>query len=126
MARLTIGGREFDLAPFKLGALKRAAPFLDRINTRTGSLNTAASSMELIMENAEDIMQVLAIGTSKIDPACDTAWLADEAGFEDIPALSQTFTELMQDSGLAPRGAHAPGEAPAPAAPEAAGASLSE
>lgn len=126
MARLTIAGREFDIAPFKLGALKRAAPTIDRINERLGVFSMANASMEQLLDNADDLVQVLGIGLAKIDPECTAEWLGEAAGFQDIPALAKAYTELMAESGFSHGGGEAPGEAPAPAAEEAAGASQSE
>ena len=130
MTKITLDGREFDIAPYKLGALRKAAPILDRINAASGSLD----SMEVMFDSSADIIEVLAIGLVKCDPACgllsslgldQTATasrlaeaILDMVGFGELPMIQRAFVELMQESGLAPKG-----EATAPTAvPEAVGA----
>lgn len=125
MAKLTIGEREFNIAPFKLGQLRRVAKHIDAINSRAGTLSIEAT-MAGVLESTEDIVLVLASGTVRIDSACDADWIDENVGFGDLPALSRAFTEVMREAGLAPSAGEAPGEAQAPAAtPEAAGASQS-
>lgn len=114
MTKITLDGREFDIAPYKLGALRKAAPILDRINAASGSLD----SMEVMVDSSADIIEVLVIGLAKIDPALTVDAILDMVGFGELPMIQRAFVELMQESGLAPKG-----EATAPtAAPEAVGA----
>jgi hypothetical protein len=114
MATITLDGRDFDLAPFKLGALRKAAPILDRINAASGSLD----SMEVMVDSSADIIEVLAIGLVKIDPAMTAEAVLDIVGFDELPMIQRAFVTLMQESGLAPKGE---AQAPAPT-PEAVGA----
>lgn len=106
MAKLTVGGREFDIAPFMLGALKKAAPIVDRINAS----GAPVESLSGIVHSLDDFIEVLAIGTVKIDPECDAAWFQENASFSDQAVILKAFHELLQESGLAPKG-----EATAPA-----------
>jgi hypothetical protein len=79
MATLTIGGRSFEIAPYKLGALRQAAPHIDAIN--------AAASIETIeglMENAEHIVAILGIGLRKIDASLTPEALDDLIGADDM------------------------------------------
>jgi hypothetical protein len=113
MATLTIGGRSFEIAPYKLGALRQAAPHIDAIN--------AAASIETIeglMENAEHIVAILGIGLRKIDASLTPEALDDLIGADDMQMLGTALRDVLAESGLAPKG-----EATAPTEPtEAAGA----
>ena len=109
MAKLTIAGREFDLAPLKLGQLKQAAPFIDKINARGAVLDT----VEGMMESSSDICSALAVATIRVDAQCGIDWLLENVGFADLPAISAAFRDLLTESGLAPAGeAGAPAQAP--------------
>jgi hypothetical protein len=126
MATLVIGGRSFEIAPYKLGALRKAAPHIDAINASVQELEgddaeAAAPTITGLFENTEHIVAILAIGLQKLDPALDAAALDDMIGPEDMPALGIALRDILAESGLAPKG-----EAQAPAQPtEVAGASTS-
>ena len=113
MARLDIMGRSFEIAPYKLGALRKAAPHIDAINITAGAL----TSVEGMMESQHHTLAVLLIGLQKVDPSITAEMLDDEVGLDDIPSLVSCFQTIMIESGLA-----APGEAKAPSAPQAEGA----
>ena len=116
MATVTILGRSFEIAPFKLGALKLAAPHIDAINATSGALTT----MEGMIASAEHTIAILAVGLSKLDPTLTVEKLTEEIGFEDFPLISRAVSEILSESGLAPKGeAKAPSE-PAEVAPEGA------
>ena len=117
MATLTIEGRSFEIAPYKLGALRKAAPHIDAINAALGSLDT----LEGMMDNMEHVVGVLSIGLAKIDPALTPDALADIVGIEDMKALGDALRDILQESGLAPKG-----EATAPTAPAVADGGASE
>lgn len=114
MARLEIGGRAFDVAPYKLGSLRKAASHIDRINAAAGSLGTIAG----MIDSTADIVAVLAIGLQKIDPTLTSDALEEMVGFDDLPALRDAFVTVLRESGM-----HAAGESPAPSPADAAGAS---
>ena len=124
MAELKIGGRSFEIAPYKLGALRQAAPHIDAINASVKSLKAVepsddeAPSIVGLFENTEHLMAILAIGLQKIDPACTAEWLDEVVGPEDMPAIGVAFRKILAESGLVP-----PGEAKALAeSAEASGA----
>lgn len=104
MARVVIAGRAFDLAPYKLGALRQASAYIDRINASQGALST----VEGMVAAAGDFLGVLSVGISRIDPAMTLAALEEIVGIDDIPALRDGFMEVLAESGLVA------GEAPAP------------
>lgn len=112
MAKITLDGRDFDIAPYKLGSLRKAAPIIDRINAAAGSLTT----MEGTAQATADLVEVLSIGLMKIDPTLTPEALDDIVGFDDLLALRDTFTAILRESGLAPSGeSKAPAPEPAPA-----------
>lgn len=114
MAKLNVAGRAFELAPYRLGALRQAAAYLDRVNARAGSIDT----MEGMLESARDMCEVLAIGLKKIDPELDADWLEEQLGIEEMPELQDAFRKQLEDSGLVPKGEAS--AAPEQAQPEAA------
>jgi len=105
MAKIMIGGRAFELAPYKLAQLRQAAPYIDRINATAGALTT----VEGMTEAACDFVGVLAIGLGKIDPALTPEALEEMIGLADIGALRDGFMEVLTESGMIA------GEAAAPA-----------
>lgn len=117
MATLTIEGRSFEIAPYKLGALRKAAPHIDAINAAILSLDT----LEGMLESMVHVVGVLAIGLVKIDPALTEDALADMVGMDDMPGLRDAMRDVLSEAGLAPKG-----EAMAPTAPEAADVGASE
>lgn len=112
MARVTIAGRAFDLAPYKLAQLKAAAAFIDRINATQGAL----TSVEGMAASASDFLGVLAVGLVRIDPSLTLPALEEMVGLADIPALRDGFMAVLVESGMIAGEA----EAPAPAEPTGA------
>lgn len=113
MAKVTIMGRDLEVAPYKIASMRKAAPFIDRINATAGAMTT----LEGLTNAAGDLCAVLAIGLVKIDPTLTAEKLEEELGIEDLAALRGAFTAILQESGMQA------GERPAPSAPEPAGAS---
>jgi hypothetical protein len=113
MAKITLLGRDFDVAPYKIGAMRKAAPFITRINETAGSMTT----LEGAVEAAGDMIGFLAIGLSKIDPTLTAEQLEEQIGLNDALDLQKAMIAVIKDSGLQT------GEAKAPSAlVDAAGA----
>ena len=122
MASLTIAGRSFEIAPYKLGALRRAAPHIDAINASINAASLADDdgviSIAALFENTEHIVAVIAIGLQKLDATLTAEVLDDMIGADDMPALGAALRDILAEAGLAPKG-----EAAAPTEPtEAVGA----
>ena len=113
MATLEVGGRTLALAPYKIGKLRRAGKFIDRINATAGALTT----FEGMMEAARDMCEVLSIGLVEIDPILTADYLENELAVDEMPKIQACLKELMEESGLARKG-----EAKAPSEPPAEGA----
>ena len=124
MATLVIGGRSFEIAPYKLGALRKAAPHIDAINASVQAMETDGSDVVSggivgLLENTEHIIAIVAIGLQKIDPTMTAEALDDIIGPDDMSAFGIALRDILAESGLAPKG-----EAMAPPEPtETAGAS---
>jgi hypothetical protein len=114
MATTIIAGRSFEIAPYKIGALRKAAPHIDAINASATSID----SIEGLIENATHIVAIIAIGLGKVDAALTPEALDEMIGADDIQSLGVTLREIMVESGLAPKG-----EAMAPSETVAEGAS---
>ncbi len=108
-----VGGREFGIAPYKLGAMKRAAPAIDAMNAIAGAFSTMAG-MTAALGYALD---VLFVGLHAVDPALTRDSLDDAFGIDDAPRIMSAVQEVLAASGLQPKG-----EAPAPPAAPAEGA----
>jgi hypothetical protein len=105
MAKLTVAGRAFELAPFRLGSLRKAAAYLDRVNARMTEMAAAdVDSLEAALESGRDMCEVLAIALTKLDPELDADWLEEQFGMDDMPALQSTFYDLLKESGLIKKG----------------------
>lgn len=117
MAKLTILGREFDIAPYKLGELRRAAPFIDNIQKGT----EGPGSLGALLDSAVDLLSVLSIGLVKIDPVLTPDYLEANVSMDEFVALQSAFMGLTEESGLQRKG-----EAMAPPEAEPAGASKTD
>jgi hypothetical protein len=111
MAKVTLMGREFDIAPYKIGQLRKAAPIIDRMNARVAGL----ASVSGMVEAAADMIDFLWIGLVRLDPTITLDQLNDEIGMGDLPAIRDAVLAVMTESGLKSGEA----KAPVPAAPEA-------
>lgn len=116
MATLVLGGRSFEIAPYKLGSLRKAAPHIDAINASIRAAEASAKdeadlSIAGMFEDTEHVVAVLAIGLQKIDPDLTPEALDDMIGPSDMPALAAALRDILAESGLAPKGeAKAPSE----------------
>lgn len=116
MATIHILGRDFAIAPFKLGELRRAAPFIDNIQRKA-----EAGSLSDLMDSAVDLLNVLSIGLVKIDPLLTPDYLEANVSMDEFIGLQTAFVELSEESGLKRKG-----EAPAPPETAPAGASSTD
>lgn len=115
MVTITLLGRDFDVAPYKLGSMRKAAPFVDRVNATIGSLTT----MEGAIAVASDLVGFVQVGLVKIDPTLTVDQLEEDVGYDDLPALQAAFTSILQASGMRPKA----GEVQAPPAADPVAAS---
>ena len=100
MARLEIGGRAFELAPYKLAAMREAAPHIDAINATAGGLST----FEGMTAAARSIVEVLCVGLRRMDPALDADAVEEMLDLSDMPKLQTALREVLEESGLKPSG----------------------
>jgi hypothetical protein len=123
MAKLNIMGRDFEIAPYKIAQMRRAAPYIDLINSTGGAMTKpgATMSIEELTEVAGYFVGFLSIGVIKVDPTITVAALEEDVGIGDLEGMRLAFTDILVESGLVARGEAA---APAPV-PEATGASTS-
>ena len=104
MATLTLAGRSYAIAPFRLRELRLAAPHIDRLAARRGPL----ASVEAVAETAADMVAVLAAGLD----AASAQSLQAEVGLGDLEPLRAAFDAVMAEAGLKrAAGDAAPGEA---------------
>jgi hypothetical protein len=114
MATIHILGRDFAIAPYKLGELRRAAPFIDNIQRKTDG----SGSLSDLMDSAVDLLNVLSIGLVKIDPVLTADYLEANVSMDEFVGLQTAFLDLSEESGLQRKG-----EATAPPAAVPEGAS---
>lgn len=145
---LEIMGRSFEIAPYKLGALRRAAPHIDAVNRAArevfaGTEKAEAEIAERVKagESEDSVRQevmlrhsfteflgpidhiaaIVAIGLQKIDPALSADYLLDNLDTSDMPQLAAAMRDILRESGT-----RSSGEVTAPSAQDAAeGASSS-
>lgn len=103
MAMITLLGRDFDVAPYKIGTLRQAAPIIDRINA-----NITDTSLTALTNSAGDLCAFLAIGIGKLDPSVTAATLEDELGIDDLPTLRAAFLTILAASGFEMREGNVP------------------
>lgn len=117
MATIHILGRDFTIAPYKLGELRRAAPYIDNIQRKADG----AASLADLMDSAVDLLNVLSIGLVKVDPILTPDYLEANVSMDEFVGLQAAFLALSEESGL-----KRVGEAPAPPEPAPAGASSTD
>ena len=100
MATVTILGGDREVAPYNIAMMRRAAPFIDRIQATAGALNTLAGMTDV----AGDFCGVMAIGLSKVDPVLTQEYLEENLGLGDLNALRDAFVAILEESGLVPKG----------------------
>jgi hypothetical protein len=104
-----IGERSFAVAPYMLGDLRRAAPHIDRVNELAQRTTEAAQAgkqpgLADLSELARALVEVIAVGIGKIDPAMTADAIEDMVDMTFIPSLQAAVFELLKASGLAPKG----------------------
>jgi hypothetical protein len=111
MAKITIEGRECEIAPYKLGKLRRAAPFIDRINSIAGALTT----VEGMMNASRDACEVISIGLVAADPRFTADFLEDQFGMPEMAELQTCLKDILTEAGFDQKGeAKAPSRSPEP------------
>jgi hypothetical protein len=121
---LEIEGRPYEVAPFKIGDLRKAAPFIDEINARNKALKNAEEEgrepgLQDLTALFRAMLEVLSVGLIKIDPELTADRLEEMVDFTFLNSLKVAVFALMKSSGL---GA---GEAKAPSPPAEEGAEAS-
>ncbi len=109
MAKLTLGGTDYEIRPFKLREIRAAAPFIDRVWARSRGGETGVAAMA---DSLSDMLAALAAGVDGVTAAD----LEAQAGMDDLPAIRDAFNAVLQEAGFKPKSAS--GEAK-PAAPPA-------
>ncbi|AYJ86202.1 hypothetical protein D3Y57_09790 [Sphingomonas paeninsulae] len=117
MTKLIIGGRDFEVAPYKIKQLRLAAPSIDAINARAGA-DTPITTLTEMTAMLVDFIGALIVGIQIADPTITVDWLEENIGLGDMAALQRSFKDVMAASGMAA----ASGEAAAPPVPVADGA----
>lgn len=143
---IEIGGRAFELAPFKLGEIRKAAPHIDRMNDLMREINETAKAARkaaeaegkdpaevrseppfaIMADLVHELCEIIAIGLSKIDPELDCAWLEDQIDLSFMFSLQEASLALLRSSGLAPQGEAQAPSPPAEGAQEASESNLAE
>ena len=113
MATVHILGRDFAIAPYKLGELRRAAPYIDNIQRNADGTGLLSD----LMDSAVDLLNVLSIGLVKLDPMLTADYLEANVSMDEFVGLQAAFVALSEESGLTRKGEAA---APPAAMPEGA------
>jgi hypothetical protein len=105
MAKLVIGGRSFEIAPYDIDEMILAAENVDSI-TSMSDPSTFSESLEAMKYT----VGVLIIGLQKIDPSLTITSVIKMSFPHDFIALTIAMQEVLAEFGLEPSG-----EAKAPA-----------
>jgi hypothetical protein len=118
MAKLQIGDRVVEIAPYKIAQLRRAAPILDQINARMAEIAGKPEGVEdklneLGVAGMTEVVGLflafIAVGTEKSDAKLTAEALEEQFGIGDLPALQATFRDICTEQGM-----NQSGEATAP------------
>jgi hypothetical protein len=110
VARLTLGGADYDIRPYKLREVRLAAPHIDRVIARA---RAGDAGLEAMTAAALDMLAALAVGMTGVTAENLEASMA----VADLPAVRDAFNAMLQEAGFTAAGEAQP--APAPAAPSA-------
>ncbi|MDB5582926.1 MAG: hypothetical protein JWR80_8102 [Bradyrhizobium sp.] len=104
MATLIIGGRSFEIAPYAIGRLRRAAPHIDALNALAATGRAPeAGGVTGLLENTGHIVAILAIGLERVDPSLTAGALGCMIGPDDMAGLGFALGEILAESGLGPK-----------------------
>lgn len=106
---LEIGGRSFEIAPFMLAELEQAAPHIDRLNEfeqefKAHKLAKTQPPASLSFKLARELVEIVAVGVSLIDPDWTAERIAKSVGPSFIQPLGVAVRDLLNASGLSPQG----------------------
>lgn len=97
-------GREFEVPHYRLGKLRRAAPFVDVMNKEAGMFDLDNPTLDAMTRTSRPMVEILAIGLEELDPELTPDGLDNRLGLEDLGALSQAVKDVLRDAGLSPKG----------------------
>ena len=127
MQRQALTLEQFTLAPYRIGQLRQAAPHIDAITTAQAGLpsqdeiaeqiKAGTFKLEPLVALMGELVGALSVGMIRGDPSLSIEAIEDQVGLGDVAEMLRAFRDVMAESG-----GSTTGEAPAPAAPEAAGA----
>ncbi|WP_422057313.1 hypothetical protein [Sphingomonas sp.] len=143
-AAITLLGRDWEIAPYKLGSMIKAAEFVDAVKARNEAIVerlgahvesgdtaddlrvkalqiAAGTSLVEMMQTIRDAVSVLHIGIAKIDPSVTVDQLLDDIDNDaaSMAAIIEAMNLVLGQSGLQSGEAMAP--APLADAPGASG-----
>jgi hypothetical protein len=135
MAKITVGGVEHDIPPFKLREIRAAAPYIDRVLAQRRNLSavpgeTPEQTAERILEETPGAMEemtgtmadtiaVVAVGiikgrreypytVTKINAVVDE--IEGEMSMDEVGSLSTVFNDILREAGMIRTRPTMPGE----------------
>lgn len=119
MAKVTIGGVEYTLEPYKLRELRAAAPAMDAF----GALSNEPATPGQAIDRLTPALGIILPGLRKQDASWTIDRMEAELSLSEATDLNGVIIEIMREAGLKPAGEPVAGsqaplqtEAPAPAA----------
>lgn len=106
-AKVTIGGKEYELQPLVFSQMRKVWPFLQKHAAKASAPQLdpneeggpdVAGFMASEMEAAEDVIQIMAIALR--DPEKDADWISDNLLASEVPLLQPAMLDLLEISGL--------------------------
>lgn len=106
---IEIGERPFEVAPYKFAELRKAAPHIDRMNALMKSVSEMQERgedppLEQMADLLHELVEILAIGISKIDPAMDADKIEGEIDLSFFNSIRDAVMAILSASGFAPKG----------------------
>lgn len=97
--KVTLGEVEYELRlPYKLGAMERAAPYLDAVKQM--SLEGNIEDMKGLTLMARDIVGVIWAGLVTTNPGLTLDALIEAASFDEVVALRPVMMQVQKLSGM--------------------------
>lgn len=102
---IEIGGKSYDVPPFMLAELERAAPHLDVLNELEPEFRAARQggkvpSLTTQFRMLRAQVEILAVGIGLVDPSVTADQIMGQVNFSFIPSLGAAVNALMVSAGI--------------------------
>ena len=104
MAKVTLKGVEYEIAPFMLEQIEQSARFIDQVNNGYAAAKDGKPSMTQMAQIAAGLLGTFAVGIAKTHPTVTLEKLRGEISFAEAISQQASFRDILLEAGLVPLG----------------------